>query len=572
MAGFAGGSRERDRPQLIVDGARGIYAESFPAATRPSVPTSLPARDLVLSTLDHAPAAPDAAARRSVEESTGVALAGVRVYRGLDADRATGKLGAHAFTIGDDIVVGSAPRHDTLRHELAHVAHGRAAGATRGHAANQVAAERFAEEVARGARPAIPATSVPVLSRQPVQGTRLDRGFLGEQNMGFVGYSTRDGWVIVEGPSGSAGHRANAPGFDAVAVRVRGSFEIHLVDNKSFQSAGNVSSATAITTNLASNLDALIGRLAGTGAHGLDPAQAQRVLTELRAARGALRAGTPLPGAVRLIVTNAYGASTGVTQRLSSMGVRFRDLNPRPAGSMPPSRNSPGTRGAAPGRSSSGARGAAQGVALALHQAQVRHIEAAQMRRAEEALTARQPLIDAWRRQGRWVVASIVMNEPRSVDLLRGVFMEPGQIAMFHHVSLRWGSSEAEAQNPPARWEPGPPPGASSTRLLELPDSRVLRSYDAVVYPPITPQPSTGVEFDISTITNHEFAMRFLEAIQWFLDPTVPASERTAQVFTARLVPYDLRNPSIRADAERILGAIRLQPDHRRTLETILSR
>lgn len=551
--------------------------------------TGEPQRELVLEALHEAAVAPDQATCGAVEESTGVSLAGVRVHRGPAADSAAGALGAHAFTVGDDIVVGSAPRTDTMRHELAHVAHRRASAAVAPRPVDNAAAEKFAEAVAGGARPAIPASSVPAISRQAIDGTSGDRGFVGEQNMSFVGYSMRDGWALLEGSSGAAGHRANAPGFDAVAVRLTGPLEIHLVDNKAFQRAGNVSSATAISTNLASNLDALISRLAATGAHGLDPAQAQRVIGELRMASAALRAGTPLPGTVRLVVTNAYGASTGVTQRLSEMGVQFRDLNAPPPRSTPapastPARTSTPASTQAPPRTArlgtpsrpvlgpSGAHGAVQGAALAIHHAQVRHIEAAQMQRAREALSALRPRIDEWRRQGRWVIASIVMNEPRSVDLLRGIFTEPGQIAWFHHVSLRWGHSEAEAQNPPSRWEPAPPRGAGSTLLPELPDTRVLRSYDAVTYAPIETVSSSVEGFDITTVGDREFATRFLMAIVWLTDPGTAAAERTAASFRLRLAPYDLQSPSIRADAAVLLRALRLPSEHRRVIEAALSR
>src|SRR5262245_12404447 len=64
------------------------------------------------------------------------------------------------------------------------------------------------------------------------------RGYAGEQAMGFTGYQ-QPTWALIEGPSGSAGHGVTTRGFDAVAVRVEGPFEVHLVDNKALARVGN---------------------------------------------------------------------------------------------------------------------------------------------------------------------------------------------------------------------------------------------------------------------------------------------------------------------------------------------
>jgi hypothetical protein len=118
-------------------------------------------------------------------------------------------------------------------------------------------------------------------------------------------------------------------------VRVQGTFEIHLVDNKSLARAGNVSGATALTKNLVSNLDGLITRVNGTAYN--DFRQIQQVRAALAQARAAL--STPraqLPPTVGLMVTNYGGRSTGVTARLAAQGGQFRDLNGPPAAAQAP--------------------------------------------------------------------------------------------------------------------------------------------------------------------------------------------------------------------------------------------
>src|SRR6266536_483987 len=82
------------------------------------------------------------------------------------------------------------------------------------------------------------------------------KAVFGEQNMAFVGMSTEGGWHVLAGPSGSAGHPYNDPGFDGVAFPATGEFKLRIVDNKALKSA-TVRSATAITTNLQQNLESL---------------------------------------------------------------------------------------------------------------------------------------------------------------------------------------------------------------------------------------------------------------------------------------------------------------------------
>lgn len=63
------------------------------------------------------------AARRQLEAKTGLDLSAVRVYSGPAAKTSCQSLGARAFAVGDDIVLGvdAAPDSATAIHELAHV-------------------------------------------------------------------------------------------------------------------------------------------------------------------------------------------------------------------------------------------------------------------------------------------------------------------------------------------------------------------------------------------------------------------------------------------------------------------
>ncbi len=159
---------------------------------------------------------------------------------------------------------------------------------------------------------------------RPATDPRHARGLFGEQEMAFRGYRAEDGWAVIEGPSGAAGHGVTTSGFDAVAYNVR-TGELHIVDNKSFARPGNVSSATAIERNLLRNLENLITRVESTSPHTLPPRE--EVLRLLRQTRAALRGGGRIPDRVQLTVTAAGGQSTGVTARLARRGIRFRDLS-----------------------------------------------------------------------------------------------------------------------------------------------------------------------------------------------------------------------------------------------------
>jgi hypothetical protein len=164
-----------------------------------------------------------------------------------------------------------------------------------------------------------------------LQGDAMDprhaRGYAGEQSMGF-GYRQSEGWIFVEGPSGSAGHGVTTFGFDGVAYNIKAD-ELHLLDNKSLKSFGNVGSATAISKNLLKNLDTLIEKVEGMQ----DMPSRIRILQLLRQTRTALQGKTPIPKNVKLVVTSEGGQSTGVSESLEKQGVEFREpgtLTPQP--------------------------------------------------------------------------------------------------------------------------------------------------------------------------------------------------------------------------------------------------
>ncbi|WP_404393738.1 hypothetical protein [Humibacillus xanthopallidus] len=148
--------------------------------------------------------------------------------------------------------------------------------------------------------------------------------------MAFSQYRLQDGWIVLRGPSGAAGHAANAAGEDGLFYNVRNGV-LRIADNKAFARAGNVASATAIDphVNLLRNLDDMIADVEAMGST-RDATFRQDVLRLLRQTRAAVRDGTPLPGRVQLVVHNEIGRSTGVTARLRGLGVRFID------GAVPP--------------------------------------------------------------------------------------------------------------------------------------------------------------------------------------------------------------------------------------------
>jgi hypothetical protein len=296
----------------------------------------------------------DPATRGDMEERFGHDFSRVRIHANTFAARTARTVDALAYTAGNHVIFGAgqySPRTEEgrrlLAHELAHVVQSEAAppgssapaisppgSALEGEAA-QAAARVMAGELA-GMRPA----SAHMIFRQETPpDPRHARGFFGEQEMAFRGYRFEEGWIIIEGPSGAAGHGVTQSGFDASAYN-RDTGQLHIVDNKSLARAGNVSSATAIDpeANLLQNVETTIQRV-----EAMSPKQMperQQVLRLLRQTRAAVRGQGRIPGRVQLVVTGAGGRSTGVVARLSRAGVIFRDINapqtPPPPGSAGP--------------------------------------------------------------------------------------------------------------------------------------------------------------------------------------------------------------------------------------------
>jgi hypothetical protein len=162
--------------------------------------------------------------------------------------------------------------------------------------------------------------------RTPPRGNYEAVATYGEQGMAFVGLPAREGWRLVDGPSGAAGHPYNSPGFDGVAFRWTpdGRFELRIVDNKALSRPGEVRSASAITTNLRANLERLeahIGHSAFNDVQDIDV-----VRKAVGRARTNVAQSLPLPSDVTLEVTNWAGVSDDVSGSLRQHGVRFRDL------------------------------------------------------------------------------------------------------------------------------------------------------------------------------------------------------------------------------------------------------
>jgi hypothetical protein len=80
-----------------------------------------------------------------------------------------------------------------------------------------------------------------------------------EQEMAFFRFSEQARWIFLAGPSGKAGHRWNERGFDGVAIRLDGSFEMRIPDEKS--TPGTVRDVSALTTNWQVNLERLQAHL-----------------------------------------------------------------------------------------------------------------------------------------------------------------------------------------------------------------------------------------------------------------------------------------------------------------------
>lgn len=162
---------------------------------------------------------------------------------------------------------------------------------------------------------------------------RHNRGYFGEQNMGFI--LGQEGYEFVDGPSGAGGHGVTTSGFDGVAYNPR-TGDLIIGDNKSLKRLGNVSSATALDPeiNLQKNLKRMIDHIENHPNLGNFPNRSV-VLQRLKSAEQGLntwikggRQGSPNLGGTRLVVFNAGGNSTGVGGKLAKTGlVQFEDLN-----------------------------------------------------------------------------------------------------------------------------------------------------------------------------------------------------------------------------------------------------
>jgi len=107
---------------------------------------------------------------------------------------------------------------------------------------------------------------------------------------------------------------------------------------------------------------------------------------------------------------------------------------------------------------------------------------------ADAELQKRSADIESLRRQGEWVLVSMVVDEPASIDVLGwslGV-PDPGQIPYFKFLIIDHGRTREEALNPPTTIGPAPP---GMSRVAEPPEmpakGRVWRTYPYVTYPPL---------------------------------------------------------------------------------------
>lgn len=151
-----------------------------------------------------------------------------------------------------------------------------------------------------------------------------DRGYYGEQTAAFrLG---QKGYMIVDGPSGSQGHNINAPGFDGLAYNPKTQHLI-IYDNKAFKRAGNVSSASALTTNLSKNFGNLLAHVKGMK----DLPFKEDIVQRLNVANSAIKTGATLPTkSVELVVIGEGGSASGVTKSLAGKGVTFLSLDKLP--------------------------------------------------------------------------------------------------------------------------------------------------------------------------------------------------------------------------------------------------
>ncbi|TFH47375.1 MAG: DUF4157 domain-containing protein [ANME-2 cluster archaeon] len=259
-----------------------------------------------------------ASERAFFEPRFGRDFSNVRVHTNERSAHTAQSINARAFTLGVDVVFGAGQYEPgaissrrLLAHELTHVV--QQSGNIKNHVPSQSQSN----------------TTSFIQRDDP----RHTRGHAGEQSLAFTVYRQQNGWGVIRGPSGSAGHGVTARGEDGLFYNTR-TRELHIADNKSFARSGRVYSATAIdpAKNLLRNLKDMIRHVTNKSPQSLP--MRQRVLRLLRQTHAAVRDGKPLPGRVKLIVGNAGGRSTGVSRRLKRLGVTFLDVNqpvrPRP--------------------------------------------------------------------------------------------------------------------------------------------------------------------------------------------------------------------------------------------------
>ncbi|MBR0806730.1 hypothetical protein JQ636_24550 [Bradyrhizobium japonicum] len=158
-------------------------------------------------------------------------------------------------------------------------------------------------------------------------GEALDRGYAGEQTMGF--WLGERGYVIVDGPSGAKGHAANEHGLDGLAYHPQ-IHEIILYDNKAFSASGTVATAKAQTIDPTARLEASLRRqITRVQAITNMPGKAT-VLQGLQDTLTAVQQGKRWPGNVKVAISNAWGNKTGISRTLQSRGITFIDVNQAP--------------------------------------------------------------------------------------------------------------------------------------------------------------------------------------------------------------------------------------------------
>ena len=440
--------------------------------------------------------------RSFMESRFGYNFGPVRVHTGAQAADSARKVHAAAYTVGKDVVFGERYAQGTvagkelMAHELAHVIqHSRVAPGFTSSTFSQPNDpwERSADaSVERHIPINLPPGSPPLVQRQT--NPRHARGSAGEQNAAFTLYRFEDGWAVVRGPSGAAGHGVTTAGEDGLFFNVR-TRELHIVDNKSLARPGNVSSATAIdpSRNLQRNLNDMIRHVESQSPQDLP--KRQRVLRLLRQTKAAIREGRAIPGRVRLVVANEGGRSTGVTRRLRRLGVTFVDVNrpvqqrpgkARPSlmpQSPPPQTTSGGppsgqaSQGAAPSRSQPtkapqpkvparstpsprvrqnvkalkrfgrGAGRASGGVASLINEWAVGSLNKHESNKAYNEFARWAPAINQLVEQGNVVSVELVMEGPKSVNLGRalGAPTQIDQIDRFFSLIIRWSIPDANS-------------------------------------------------------------------------------------------------------------------------------